>query len=69
VFLNVWSVKLPWAEYVVDEQWKVHEVKCKVYTKIEGKEKLLAPKLDNLRKHGGRRKALTTIPRICHVCS
>jgi hypothetical protein len=41
--------------------------RCKVYTKIEGKEKFLAPKLDNLWKHGKRRKALITIPRVCNV--
>jgi hypothetical protein len=40
---------------------KVHQVRWKVCTKIEGKEKLLAPKLDNLWKHNGRRKALGTI--------
>jgi hypothetical protein len=33
---------MPWVKFVVDQ------VKCKVYTKIEGKEKLLAPKLDML---------------------
>jgi hypothetical protein len=27
---------------MVDEQKKVHQVKCKVYTKMEGKQKLLA---------------------------
>jgi hypothetical protein len=48
---NVWSVKLPWTEYVVDEQWKVHDRWCQVYTKIKGKKKLLALKLDNLWKH------------------
>jgi len=51
----------------VDEQWKVHDVTCKVYTKVKGKKKLLAPKLDNLWKHTGKRKALTTIPRVCNV--
>jgi hypothetical protein len=36
-------------------------VRYKVRNKIERKEKLLAPKLDSLWKHGGRRKALTNI--------
>jgi hypothetical protein len=65
VFQNVWSVKLPWTKLVVDAYGKVHQVKCKVYTKIECKEKLFAPKLDNLWKHSGKRKALATIPRVC----
>ncbi len=55
------------AEYVVDEKWKVHDVRCKVYTKIKGKKKLLALKLDNLWKHDGRRKTLTIIPSVCSV--
>jgi hypothetical protein len=33
---------------MVNEQKKVHIIKCKIYTKIKGKENLLAPKLDNL---------------------
>jgi hypothetical protein len=32
---------------MVDVNGKVHNVKCKVYNKIEVKEKLLAPKLDS----------------------
>jgi U3 small nucleolar RNA-associated protein 14 len=36
---------------MVDEQKKVHKIKCKIYTKIKGKEKLLAPKSNNLYKH------------------
>jgi hypothetical protein len=31
---------------MVHEQGKMHLVKCKVYTKIEGKKKMLAFKLD-----------------------
>jgi hypothetical protein len=36
-----------------------------VCTKIEGKEKLLVPKLDNFFKHGGRRKVVATILSVC----
>ncbi len=49
---------------MVDAHGKVHQVKCKVCTKREGKEKLLAPKFDNLWKHSGRRKALATISKV-----
>jgi hypothetical protein len=52
---------------VVDAHGKVHQVRCKVCTKIKGKEKLLAPKLDNLWKHNGRRKALGTISKVFKV--
>jgi hypothetical protein len=37
-------IKFPWAKFVVDEQGKVHQVRCKVYTKIEGKQTWLALK-------------------------
>jgi len=33
---------------MVDVNGKMHQVRCKVCNKIEGKEKLLAPKLDSL---------------------
>jgi hypothetical protein len=53
VFHDVWSVKLPWAEFVVDEQGKVDVVKCKVCSKIDDKDKMFAYKIDNLWKHVG----------------
>jgi hypothetical protein len=48
VFQDVWSVKFPWAKSTMDEQKKVHKIKYKIYIKIKGNEKLLAPKLNNL---------------------
>jgi hypothetical protein len=33
----------------------------KVYTKIEGRKKLLAPKLDTFWKHGGRKEVLVAL--------
>jgi hypothetical protein len=53
---------------MVDVDEKVHQVKYKICSKIEGKEKLLAPKLDNLWKHGGRRKPLTNIQGVYKAC-
>jgi hypothetical protein len=51
----------------MDEHGKAHQVKCKVCTKIKGKEKLMAHKLDNLWKHGGRRKKIMVIPKVYNV--
>jgi hypothetical protein len=46
---DVWNVKFPWVKCMVNEQKKVHKIKCnKISIEIKGKEKLLAPKLDNL---------------------
>jgi len=49
----------------VDAHGKEHQVRCKVFTKINSKEKLLDPKLSGVQKHGGRKKTLFTIPRVC----
>jgi hypothetical protein len=67
VFLNVWNIKLPWAEYVVDEQWKVYDVKCKVYTKIKGKKICWPLNWTTFGNMGEGGRALTTIPRVCSV--
>jgi hypothetical protein len=67
VFQDVWSVKLPWVEFVVDEQGKVHLVKCKVCSKINGKDKMFAPKIESLQKHVGRKKALMVVLGVCGV--
>ncbi len=67
MFQDVLSAKLPWVEFVVDEQGKVHLLRCKVCSKIDGKDKMIAPKIDSLRKHVGRKKALVVDPRICAI--
>ncbi len=67
LFQDFWNVKLSWLEFVMDEQRKVHQIICKVRTKIKGKKKLMAPKLDSLQKHGGERKALVAILGVCSV--
>ena len=49
---------------VLGNDRKVHQVWYLVCTKIDGCEKLLAPKLDILWKHGSRRKAHVGIPSV-----
>lgn len=46
---------------------KVHQVRSKVCMEINGKEKLIALKFNNLWKHGGRKKALFAILGVCKV--
>jgi hypothetical protein len=48
VFQDVWIAKLPWVEFVVDEQGKVHLVRCKFCSKIDAKDKMFAPKIESL---------------------
>jgi hypothetical protein len=56
-----WAARLPWAESVLGRDGHVTQVRCTVCSKVEGCEKLLAPKIDSLWKHAGRRRALTSI--------
>jgi hypothetical protein len=53
-FQGIWMTKLPWAKFVFDEKVEVQQVRCKVCTFIEVKQKLLATKFDSLLKHQGR---------------
>jgi hypothetical protein len=64
VFQDIWAAKLQWAESVLGNDGRVHQVCCLVCTKIEGRDKLLTPKLDSLWKHGGCRRAHTDIPGV-----
>ncbi len=41
--------------------WLVTSIRCKVCSKVEGKEKLLVPKLNYSLKHARRRKVIATI--------
>jgi hypothetical protein len=52
-----WSAKLPWAEGVLLEDGRLHMVRCRACTAVDGREKLLAPKWDTLCKHEGRQWA------------
>ncbi len=45
-------------KFAVNSNDKVLQVRCKVCSHIESYNKLLCPKLDGLRKHCGRKKAL-----------
>jgi hypothetical protein len=52
---------MPWAESVFGRDGRITQVRCKVCYEVEGREKLLVPKIDSLWKHAGRRRALTSI--------
>jgi hypothetical protein len=49
---------VPWVEFVINEKGGIHQVRCKICIDVEGKEKLLAPKLNKLLKHVGSWKCL-----------
>jgi hypothetical protein len=56
-FQDASTTHLSWAKSIVDENGLMQQVRCKICTFIERKEKLLAPKLDSLLKHVGAWKA------------
>jgi hypothetical protein len=49
------QAKLPWAEGVLTEDGRLHMVKCRPCSVVEGMPKLLAPKYNTLLKHEGQR--------------
>ncbi len=49
---------MPWPEFSIGEDGLVSFIMWIVYSKVEGKEKLLIPKFDFLLKHLGRREAI-----------
>jgi hypothetical protein len=58
VFHNILNAKLPWAKLILGLNGKVHQVRCKICSKIEGIEKKLSLKLDSLWKHDCNSKCL-----------
>jgi len=63
-FQDTWMTKLPWIEFVFDEKGEVQQVRCKVYTFVERKHKLLATKLDSLLKHQSCQKTEVLMPSV-----
>ena len=61
---NTWAARLPWAESVFGEDDKIKQVRCKICSDVQGRNKLLVPKLDSLYKHCGRRKAKTSFGKV-----
>lgn len=56
-FKDSWAAKLPWAEPIIGANSQMTQVKCIYCSFADGWDRLLAPKLDSLWKHVGRRRA------------
>jgi hypothetical protein len=63
-FQESWAAKCPWAEVVVGVDRHITQVRCKICTDVEGREKLLVPKIDSLMKHAGRRRAAVDMGKV-----
>jgi hypothetical protein len=66
-FQESWAVKLHWAECVKGANGLYDFVRCIVCTTFEVHEKILQPKWNTLKKHGGKRKAKSAIDNN-HTC-
>jgi hypothetical protein len=55
---------MPWAEAVIGASGQVTQVRCKICSEVEHREKLLVPKINNLYNHVGRRRALVDIGKV-----
>jgi len=53
IVLEGWATRFCWSKLVCGKDGKMHKVKCWVCSKVEGRDKLLVPKLDYLIKHSG----------------
>ncbi len=53
---------MPWVKGVVSENGMINLVKCKAYSLIEKKEKIMGCKWDTLTKHQGRRIVSKDMP-------
>jgi hypothetical protein len=58
------AAKLPWAECVKGGDGLFDYVRCLICSTFEIREKILRPKWDTLKKHGGKRKSKTNLPVI-----
>ena len=52
---DVWSVRFTWAEGEFDNFGNLTSVVCVIYSKIEGRKKIIVSKGNNLKKHEGKR--------------
>jgi hypothetical protein len=62
VFQYQWATRFPWFEPICEPNRKMKMVRCKICFNIEGREKLLVPKLDSLIKHFGLKKCSKARP-------
>ena len=61
-FQDTWAARLPWAELHRGGDGLYESVKCLVCLTVEGRAKILGPKWDTLKKHGGKQKATCDMP-------
>jgi hypothetical protein len=59
-----WAAKYPWSEQDPDGDGTFDKVRCIICSKVNGRDKILDAKDDNLKKHQGWKRALTDLPSL-----
>jgi hypothetical protein len=72
IALERWATRFCWSKLICGKDGKMHMVKCRVCSKVEGRDKLLVPKLDFFIKHSRMWKCTIVKPRVaigqCYIC-
>jgi hypothetical protein len=63
-FQENWAAKYPWSEQDPEGDGTFDKVRCVICSKINGREKILDAKDDNLKKHQEWKKTLTDLPSL-----
>jgi hypothetical protein len=61
-FQDTWQAKYPWSKQDAEGDGRFEKVRCVICSKINGRDKILDAKDDNLKKHQGWKKCLSDMP-------
>ena len=63
-FQDTWQAKYPWSEQDAEGDGRFEKVRCVICSKINGRDKILDAKDDNLKKHQGWKKCVSDMPNM-----
>jgi hypothetical protein len=63
-FQENWAAKYPWSEQDPEGDGTFDKVRCIICSKVNGRDKILDAKDDNLKKHQGWKRALIDLPSL-----
>jgi hypothetical protein len=61
-FQESWVAKHPWSEQNIGADGYLVSVRCRTCSEAQGHDFLMGPKIDTIRRHQGRRKAIKNLP-------
>jgi hypothetical protein len=63
-FQENWAAKYPWSQQDPEGDGTFDKVRCIICSKVNGRDKILDAKDDNLKKHQGWKRALSDLPSL-----